>query len=43
MKWHEEHSESVGQSVKLNADCMIHAALEEDRERLAVLYSFGYR
>ncbi len=43
LAWHEEHSEWIGQSVKLNADCMIHAALEEDRERLAVLYSFGYR
>ncbi len=43
LAWHEEHSDWVGQSVKLNADCMIHAALEEDRERLAMLYSYGYR
>ena len=43
LSWHEEWSESVGQSVKLNADCMIHAALEDDRDRLAMLYSFGYR
>ncbi len=43
LSWHEEQSEWVGQSIKLNADCMIHAALEEDRERLSVLYSYGYR
>ena len=30
-------------SVKLNADCMIHAALEDDKERLTLLYSHGYR
>lgn len=27
----------------MNADCMIHAALEDDRERLSVLYGYGYR
>ena len=43
LQWHEENSDVVGQSVKLNADCMIHAALEDDRERLAILYSYGYR
>jgi len=43
LQWHEEKAEVIGQSVKLNADCMIHSALEEDRERLAILYSFGYR
>ncbi|XP_059082516.1 short transient receptor potential channel 5-like isoform X3 [Tigriopus californicus] len=43
LQWHEEHSDVVGQSTKLNADAMIHAALEDDRERLAILYSYGYR
>ena len=43
MKWHDDNVEIVGQSVKLNSDCMIHAALEDDRERLGILYSHGYR
>eukprot|EP00095_Tigriopus_kingsejongensis_P000985 maker-scaffold39_size501901-snap-gene-2.9 protein:Tk00985 transcript:maker-scaffold39_size501901-snap-gene-2.9-mRNA-1 annotation:"short transient receptor potential channel 5" len=43
LQWHEEHTDVIGQSTKLNADCMIHAALEDDRERLAILYSYGYR
>ena len=43
MQWHEEQTEKIGASVKLNADCMIHATLEEDKETLQVLYSFGYR
>ena len=43
LRWHEDNSDTIGQSVKLNADCMLHAALEEDREMLAILYSFGYR
>ena len=43
LRWHDANAEIIGQSVKLNADCMIHASLEDDRERLSVLYSFGYR
>jgi len=43
LQWHEEQTEKIGASVKLNADCMIHATLEEDKETLQVLYSFGYR
>ncbi len=43
LQWHEDNSEAIGQSVKLNADCLIHASLEDDRERLRVLYGFGYR
>ena len=43
LRWHEDNADVIGQSVKLNADCMLHAALEEDREMLAILYSFGYR
>ena len=29
--------------MKLNADCMIHATLEDDKTILKTLYSFGYR
>jgi len=43
LRWHEEHTEVVGASVKLNADCMIHATLEDDKAALQVLYSYGYR
>ena len=43
LRWHEENTEVVGQSVKLNSDSMLHAALEEDRKSLSILYSFGYR
>jgi hypothetical protein len=31
LQWHEDHSGQVGISAKLNADCMIHAALEDDK------------
>ena len=43
LKWHESETEKIGASVKLNADCIIHATLEEDKETLQILYSFGYR
>ena len=43
LQWHEEHVDIVGASVKLNADCMIHATLEDDKTILKTLYSFGYR
>ena len=43
MKWHEEHVDIVGTSVKLNADCIIHATLEDDKTALKCLYSYGYR
>lgn len=43
LQWHEDHVDLVGSSVKLNADCMIHASLEDDKDRLRILYSFGYR
>lgn len=43
LKWHEDHVDVVGTSIKLNADCMIHAALEDDKDRLKLLYRFGYR
>ena len=33
----------VGSSVKLNADCIIHATLEDDKTTLKCLYSYGYR
>ena len=29
--------------MKLNADCIIHATLEDDKVILKILYSFGYR
>ena len=41
--WHDEHVDIVGSSVKLNADCMIHASLEDDKDMLKLLYSHGYR
>ena len=31
LQWHEDHYGQVGVSAKLNADCMIHAALEDDK------------
>ena len=43
LKWHEEHVDIVGSSVKLNADCIIHATLEDDKTTLKCLYSYGYR
>ena len=33
----------MGASTKLNADCIIHATLEEDKATLKILYSYGYR
>lgn len=43
LRWHDEHVDLVGASIKLNADCMIHAALEDDKDRLKALYAYGYR
>ena len=43
LKWHCENLDLVGANGKLNADCMIHASLEDDKERLKILYSYGYR
>ena len=43
LQWHSDNIEIIGGSNKLNADCMIHAALEDDKERLQLLYSHGYR
>jgi len=43
LKWHDDHIDIIGASVKLNADCIIHAALEDDKERLKLLYRHGYR
>ena len=43
LKWHEGHVDLVGTSVKLNADCIIHATLEDDKVILKTLYSHGYR
>ena len=43
LKWHDGQTDIVGASVKLNADCMIHATLEDDKVNLKLLYSFGYR
>jgi hypothetical protein len=31
LQWHEDHGSQVGSSNKLNADCIIHAALEDDK------------
>ena len=43
LNWHCENLDLVGANGKLNADCMIHASLEDDKERLKILYSYGYR
>ena len=43
LKWHDGQTDIVGASVKLNADCIIHATLEDDKVNLKLLYSFGYR
>ena len=43
LKWHDFYGTIVGESVKLNADCIIHATLEDDKEILKILYTFGYR
>ena len=43
LKWHDENIDHVGTSVKLNADCIIHASLEDDKERMKILYHHGYR
>ncbi|XP_040563436.1 uncharacterized protein [Lepeophtheirus salmonis] len=43
LNFYEEKIETLGPISKLNADCMIHAVLEEDKERVAILYSYGYR
>lgn len=43
LQWHEDHVELVGTSAKLNADCIIHATLEDDKDAVKLLYSFGYR
>ena len=43
LKWHAGQVDIIGASVKLNADCIIHATLEDDKVILKILYSFGYR
>ena len=43
LKWHEEHIDLVGSTAKLNADCIIHATLEDDKATVETLYSYGYR
>jgi len=44
LDWVKENREALGSSIEmLNADCIIHAALEGDKEQLRILYIAGYR
>ena len=31
LQWHEDHANLIGNNNKLNADCILHAALEDDK------------
>ena len=43
LKWQVEHIGLAGPSIKLNAECIIHATLEDDKATVKTLYSYGYR
>jgi len=44
LEWAKGHSELVWSQIQLmNADCILHAALEGDRDQLRILYNAGYR
>jgi len=43
LEWVEENKERVGEIKKNNADCILHAALEDDKEQVRILYSAGFR
>lgn len=44
LDWVKENREALGSTIQmLNADCILHAALEGDKDQLRILYIAGYR
>lgn len=43
LDWSLENDERVGELKKMNADCILHAALEDDKDQVRILYMAGYR
>lgn len=45
LDWMEKNKEEslIGEMKKMNADCILHAALEEDKYQVKILYRAGYR
>jgi len=43
LEWMKEHKEVRSQIQMMNADCILHAALEADRDQLRILYMAGFR
>jgi len=43
LDWVKENRDLVGDIKRNNADCILHAALSEDKEQVRILYSAGFR
>jgi len=43
LDWVKENREHVGQIKKINADCILHASLTDDKDQVRILYSAGFR
>jgi len=43
LEWYHDNKAKVGDMQKVNADCILHAALEGDQDQVQLLYSAGFR
>jgi len=43
LDWVKENREQVGEIKKINADCILHASLEDDKDQVRILYTAGFR